>query len=644
MNALKTYKSAILFFLAFVINIGIANAYDPGYYFEKYHFDMTVHENGSYDVVENIDAVFTEESRGIFREIPVWVWVKRDVSEKQDGSETKMLQYYVDVDNVDVSEETSEEEIDELYSIRIGSADKYIKGPHPYTIKYTLTPYGDRVEQSDLFFYSLLGVGWDCKTNQFTFSIHFDKPLTDEELKQLEVFTGELGDNTNYANAIITKATNTEIQGIRKNIEPHEAITVRIPLREGYFAENTHPKLNIQTSWILIIISAVLIAIILFLELIPSYRPTKVISFRPPKGMTSADVGAIASAEINDKCVLSLIPWLASKGSLIIDNSQAKPILRISNGLPCDAPPYVKSLFDGMFFNGSKEMDTNKPSNNFGKGWYNCMSSLTKTFQDKLNKTRDKQFRILYAAILTVSFANCFASIRDGWLVGGLTTVFFAVISAIQKLQLNSDLQKSTPTGMAFIIGLCTSFFILLMHWGCFDGEDPSYIPMKFIYMINGALFLACYLSIKLEEPTEYRKTHLGEIMGFKEFIETAEKPQLQKLQAEDEMYFYDILPYAVALGLADKWAKKFENIIVKQPSWYKGKQGEIVTSSLARLVTHSMMTKGMKNSIASGAPRSTSSRSSSSSGSSYSSSHSYSSRGGGYSGGGFGGGGGRRW
>ena len=35
--------------------------------------------------------------------------------------------------------------------------------------------------------------------------------------------------------------------------------------------------------------------------------------------------------------------------------------------------------------------------------------------------------------------------------------------------------------------------------------------------------------------------------------------------------YFYDILPYAVALGVADTWAQKFAHMVLRPPAWYTG-------------------------------------------------------------------------
>ena len=59
--------------------------------------------------------------------------------------------------------------------------------------------------------------------------------------------------------------------------------------------------------------------------------------------------------------------------------------------------------------------------------------------------------------------------------------------------------------------------------------------------------------------------------MGFKKFIETAEKHRLQALVEKDPEYFYNILPYAYIFGISDKWIKKFEGIMEFKPDWYSG-------------------------------------------------------------------------
>jgi uncharacterized membrane protein YgcG len=115
----------------------------------------------------------------------------------------------------------------------------------------------------------------------------------------------------------------------------------------------------------------------------------------------------------------------------------------------------------------------------------------------------------------------------------------------------------------------------------------------------------------------------LEKILGFQEFLSRVEGDRLERVVKTPEM-FEKYLPYAMALGVEDNWAKAFEGLFDQPPQWYSGPGGvhgfrpAAFTSSLGAMSTQAA-------SVMSSAPRS-------SGGSGFS---------GGSSGGGFGGGGG---
>jgi hypothetical protein len=49
------------------------------------------------------------------------------------------------------------------------------------------------------------------------------------------------------------------------------------------------------------------------------------------------------------------------------------------------------------------------------------------------------------------------------------------------------------------------------------------------------------------------------DILGFQEFMDRTEKDKLQRMR--DKNLFSKLLPYAIALDVADNWAKAFEGI-----------------------------------------------------------------------------------
>jgi uncharacterized membrane protein len=116
----------------------------------------------------------------------------------------------------------------------------------------------------------------------------------------------------------------------------------------------------------------------------------------------------------------------------------------------------------------------------------------------------------------------------------------------------------------------------------------------------------------------------LEKVLGFQEFLTRVESDRLERMVKTPEM-FERFLPYAMALGVADTWARAFEGIYKEPPQWYSGAHGiqtfrpTTFTSNLGAMSTQAAA-------VMASAPRS-------SGGSGFG--------GGGSSGGGFGGGGG---
>jgi uncharacterized membrane protein len=65
----------------------------------------------------------------------------------------------------------------------------------------------------------------------------------------------------------------------------------------------------------------------------------------------------------------------------------------------------------------------------------------------------------------------------------------------------------------------------------------------------------------------------LEKVLGFQEFLSRVEADRLERTVRTPEM-FEKYLPYAMALGVEDNWAKAFEGIYTQPPSWYTGPGG----------------------------------------------------------------------
>ena len=142
---------------------------------------------------------------------------------------------------------------------------------------------------------------------------------------------------------------------------------------------------------------------------------------------------------------------------------------------------------------------------------------------------------------------------------------------------------------------------------------------------------VVCFAAKYMPRKTRKGVTVNHHLLGFREFIERAEKDRIKSLAEEDPAIFDRVLPYALVFGLEEKWAEAFSGMFTEPPKWYSsnsytgGFSPHIFVNDLGRSI--SIMNKSFNSS-----PRNSSG------------SRSISMGGGGFSGGGFGGGGGGSW
>ena len=160
--------------------------------------------------------------------------------------------------------------------------------------------------------------------------------------------------------------------------------------------------------------------------------------------------------------------------------------------------------------------------------------------------------------------------------------------------------------------------------------------PTPFVIAAIVAMFLTmAFFAIVLKRPTLRGRKLLDEMLGFKDYLEVAEKDELNLRNPPEKTpsLFEAYLPFALALGVDQEWSEKFSAVLAAvrgpdgrdyRPAWYHGSWN---SSSLASSTTG--MSKGLSSAISS----SVSPPGSSSGGG-----------GGGSSGGGGGGGGGGGW
>ena len=156
-------------------------------------------------------------------------------------------------------------------------------------------------------------------------------------------------------------------------------------------------------------------------------------------------------------------------------------------------------------------------------------------------------------------------------------------------------------------------------------------IPFWALLVFIAGIVIVTVSTVFMTSYTTKSAALQGRILGFRNFIRVAEYDQLKRLSDENPQYFYRILPYAAVMGLQTRWARKFTDIPLQAPDWYRHDGDFSYSAWWALHMVNDCCVHSVPESRSGG---------SSSSGGGYSGGFS----GGGFSGGGFGGGGGGGW
>ena len=629
----RLYRLLLSFALLLVSACAFADL--GGFYYENVKYEAYVHKNNVWDVKETFVINFLEPRHGFYRFIPMKFTLWHDVTNDSGEKSMEEFPYIVDVDDVEVTGGPVHEQKEEMdnYVLMIGDEDRTVEGLQTYVISYKFKYPDDRVQTKDILFHTILGADFKEEIRHFDFRIEFEKPLPQKAVDNLRWYSGSYGNESNII-PIEYEATTTYIAGMCDSIQPNHAITAYMELPEGYYEGVEKVQYFWHYLWLALTVVCILVIVFRALTIDRGRSVVKTIEFYPPEGISSAEVGVIIDNSADEGDISSLIPWLAEQGYLKIDeNKNKKIVLTKLKNLPENAPTYQKKLLDLFFPKGKTTVRLSQLGDKSSE-MNGVKSALKKVFSENGRKNLIKTDPWVYMYIPLLLFGTLTIATNivqyfrvDEFFVAGFFWLLPAGLGLSSRLSgSNSDLYSSSfKRVIFFLVKFTIMAMVALLYSQSTDYGSPMADRDVFLFFL--ANFFTVELCGRFKLNTDYRIDMMGRLLGFKEFIETAEKDNLERLQMEDAKYFYRVLPYAMVFGLANTWARKFKTITVEKPDWYTTAGIYNGTSFTNHLV--SSVNDTVRSHVSS---------------CSHSSSHGGGHSGGGFSGGGGGGGGGGSW
>jgi len=620
------------------------------YAISKYRIEITVNENNTFFVREYITAYFyktyyTENSMGKHG-ILLTMSARNEVT-RLDGTKTTkrvgITGIKVEGDQYKVFNEGGSK------VIQIGDPKKAIPGntEKEYIISYLYDIGEDACEGYDEFYFNLTGNDWDTTISGIEFKITMPKEFDESKLGFSAGAPGST-DNSNVSYKVNGNVIKGRYNGV---LGPYETLTVRTELPDGYFAGAADPV-------DLVMILAIILPLILFgIVFVLWFRYGKdetvieTVEFYPPEGYNSAEVGFLYRGTAKAVDVVSLLIYLADKGYVAISETLEKTIFsnqrgfRITKIKEYDGHDPNERLFLNGLFKEKNEVTHIDLKNSF----YTTLDEINKNINRKENyETIFEKSSLNKIPVAIIMAAAAFALISYKPMIEFNGFIASEGYEAVSAADIWPFMLMFPSLGFTFLIKGLINAKVKGSDFDIIFGAMFGGIPFAFMILptlIIDQIYLLTYIigtiaatgmlvfAKYMKKRTAFGNEILGKITGFRNFLNTAEKPKLEALVMQNPAYFYNILPFTYVLGLSDKWIRKFENIAMVPPDWYGG-SGSFSSASFGSFMNHTMTTA-------------TSAMSSSPSGSGFGSrsgSGSGGSSGGGSAGGGYGSRGGRSW
>jgi uncharacterized membrane protein YgcG len=624
-------KLFLLLFVSIFLLFNSALSVDAYDRFTNHNIEMVVQEDGLYKMTHVIDVFFDTPSQGIYALIPQVYNMEFTL---EDGTVVNRT-YRFPVSDINVlNEQSLIESTYEGVSIRIGTEGQYFTGAKRFTYSYTIKTRDLGLSGKQLFYFNLIGDGWELPAERVEFKILFPKDVTSFTK---EFYSGpygsEVSDGVEY-----TVEGNMIFGTVANGLNQREVLSIWMPVSDDFFSFVKPFDLTILTSLYALIFTV--IVALLYMRFGKDDLLVETVEFNPPAGYSSAQVGYIFDGAVDNKDVISLIIEWAAQGYLTIEELEGKNIqLNKVGDIDPRAIAAEKSMFNDLF-RGRDSVTTKELEKSFYTSINFAKMNITRYFLG--NKERrifsmvaDALQILLGILIVTVPALHLSAVIYNqvfyaaeaiglGFISGLLAippVVIFTILMRKKQTMKKVAISALTTVGIAI-----TSLFIFVQFTVnvAYKGNI-----LMFGLVIAGYL-ISLYFITLMDKRTDKGLELYGKVLGLKNFIELAEKSKLEMLVHDDPEYFYKILPYAYVLNVTDTWAKKFESITIEPPQWYVG-AGPFNHFFFVRSLNSSMhrMTSAMTSLPPAKAGRG---------------GGGFGSGGGGFGGGGFGGGGGGRW
>jgi len=548
----------------------------------SYDSNIVVGEDGALDVTETIrvHAEGRQIRRGIFRDFPTDYKLPdgRKFTTSFDVTSVLMNGGPVKWDTERLSNGTR---------VRIGDANIFLQpGDYTYTIRYTTERQLYFGEGYDELYYNITGTGWDFPINAASATVL--APLG-SVIRDTRAYTGRQG-ATGQAFSLERLSDRQVRFTTTGRLSRREGLTVIVSWPEGFVhrptaAEQTANFLSDNLSLIVAYVGLLMVMGYFYFAWLqvgkdPDGGPVYA-RYDPPRGVSPGAMNYVTKRGYRNEAFTAAIVNMAVKGFLTITEKTRKKFILKKTGNRAQLSPGEKAVADWLFGSYSAEIETDHSQHTvFRKAMDKQKDVLEKNHEGISFIRNQKHFWIgagISLAVVIISLLSAaYVGLFNVLLMVGFIAFYGVIILLLRK-------RAGLFSGSSSVLGKVRLVGIMVFVGFHFVGMAGSLVFQNFFIVVPLALILVVNILFfnLLEKPTMEGRRLLDGIEGFKKYLTLAEKERLEfHTGTITPEVFEKYLPFAIALGVENKWGKAFDNAMKKagmepadyHPTWYVGR------------------------------------------------------------------------
>ena len=549
--------------------------------------EVQVRPDAALDVTETIDVIAegNQIRRGIFRDFPTRY-------KGRTGGQMRVGFTLGAVTRDGASEPAAIEAISNGVRVRIGNADKMLDhGPHRYVIRYRTTRQIGRFADYDELYWNATGNGWAFPIDQAEAIIKLPVAV---KLGQRAMYTGAQGSTASNA-AVVAEAPGRIAFSTTVPLQPNEGLTVAVAWPMGVVGEADGGS---RMGWWLADYGPPLVGALALLGLAGFYyvawqragrnpRPGTVVPlFAPPDELSPAAMRYVWKMGADDRAFAAALVDLGVRGHVrMVEeeggwlSSDKLRLERLAAAGPL--PDAEQAMLANLASSGESIVMEQKNHAKFSAAKKALDDIFKKRYEGKLFH-RNWGWALAGLVVFIVAVWLTAAAVVAATGVLDTTMVLVALGALVTTALLLMLVQEVGAVGKCLIVAAILGFGALAMATGfpVFTAAFASgwLLPLA-LPLIGLPLVISAFFWIAA--PTREGRAVLDRIAGFRQYLSITEGERLDRMTPPKETpeLFERFLPFAIALGVENRWAERFQGVLAQAAAagqqqhfgWYSG-------------------------------------------------------------------------